>query len=205
MSPALLPVRFARALTLTAALAGAVTALRAADEIASGDSGVPRSTAYSLHEWHEADGLPHDEVARVLQDQRGFLWVATAEGLARFDSVHFDNFAASLRAAGASASVRTLAETAGLGLVCAPVDGGLYGLRGETWQSLPVPRDVPVNALHAQGYPSLGCAPCTRAVQPGEDERAGRWWWETADKKECGLHVPPEAAAQARWKFGGIT
>lgn len=54
-------------------------------------------------------------------------------------------------------------------------------------------RNVPVNALHAQGYPSLGCAPCTRAVQPGEDERAGRWWWESPDKKECGLHVAPDA------------
>ncbi|HEY8579648.1 MAG TPA: phosphoadenylyl-sulfate reductase [Beijerinckiaceae bacterium] len=48
--------------------------------------------------------------------------------------------------------------------------------------------DVPVNALHARGFPSIGCAPCTRAIQPGEDERAGRWWWETSDK-ECGLHV----------------
>jgi len=56
-------------------------------------------------------------------------------------------------------------------------------------------RHVPVNALHAQGYPSLGCAPCTRAVQPGEDERAGRWWWESADKKECGLHADPTAPA----------
>ncbi|MDE2363549.1 MAG: phosphoadenylyl-sulfate reductase [Hyphomicrobiales bacterium] len=48
---------------------------------------------------------------------------------------------------------------------------------------------VPVNALHAQGFPSIGCAPCTRAVKPGEDERAGRWWWEQDGKKECGLHV----------------
>jgi len=48
--------------------------------------------------------------------------------------------------------------------------------------------DAPVNALHAQGFPSIGCAPCTRAVAPGEDERAGRWWWEASDK-ECGLHV----------------
>lgn len=54
-------------------------------------------------------------------------------------------------------------------------------------------RGVPVNKLHAQGYPSLGCAPCTRAVKPGEDERAGRWWWEAADKKECGLHADPTA------------
>lgn len=48
--------------------------------------------------------------------------------------------------------------------------------------------DVPYNALHDQNYPSLGCAPCTRAVKPGEDVRAGRWWWESPDKKECGLH-----------------
>ena len=52
--------------------------------------------------------------------------------------------------------------------------------------------DVPVNALHARGYPSIGCAPCTRAVAPGEDLRAGRWWWENADAKECGLHVHAE-------------
>lgn len=48
--------------------------------------------------------------------------------------------------------------------------------------------DVPINALHGRGFPSIGCAPCTRAVAPGEDERAGRWWWETSNK-ECGLHV----------------
>jgi len=49
--------------------------------------------------------------------------------------------------------------------------------------------DVPINALHAQGFPSIGCAPCSRAVAPGEPERAGRWWWEEDGKKECGLHV----------------
>lgn len=48
--------------------------------------------------------------------------------------------------------------------------------------------DVPVNALHAQGYPSIGCAPCTRAIAPGEDIRAGRWWWENPEFSECGLH-----------------
>lgn len=48
---------------------------------------------------------------------------------------------------------------------------------------------IPLNALHSQGFPSIGCAPCTRAVQSGEDERAGRWWWEQDHKKECGLHV----------------
>ncbi|WP_426750532.1 phosphoadenylyl-sulfate reductase [Myxococcus sp. Y35] len=47
---------------------------------------------------------------------------------------------------------------------------------------------VPYNALHDRGYPSIGCAPCTRAVKPYEDERAGRWWWESAENRECGLH-----------------
>jgi len=49
--------------------------------------------------------------------------------------------------------------------------------------------DVPYNPLHDKGYPSIGCAPCTRAVAPGEDVRAGRWWWESPEQKECGLHV----------------
>lgn len=48
-------------------------------------------------------------------------------------------------------------------------------------------KNIPNNILHSKGYPSIGCAPCTRAVEPGEDIRAGRWWWE-ASKKECGLH-----------------
>ncbi|MES2649067.1 MAG: phosphoadenylyl-sulfate reductase [Bacteroidota bacterium] len=48
---------------------------------------------------------------------------------------------------------------------------------------------VPYNPLHDKGFVSIGCAPCTRAIRPGEDFRAGRWWWEDADKKECGLHV----------------
>ncbi|MDK9703754.1 MAG: phosphoadenylyl-sulfate reductase [Sulfuritalea sp.] len=48
---------------------------------------------------------------------------------------------------------------------------------------------VPYNRLHDRGYPSIGCAPCTRAIQPGEDVRAGRWWWEAPETKECGLHL----------------
>jgi len=47
---------------------------------------------------------------------------------------------------------------------------------------------LPYNRLHDQGFPSIGCAPCTRAVKPGEDLRAGRWWWENPEHKECGLH-----------------
>ena len=48
---------------------------------------------------------------------------------------------------------------------------------------------VPYNALHDRGFPSIGCEPCTRAIEPGEDVRAGRWWWENPESKECGLHV----------------
>lgn len=48
---------------------------------------------------------------------------------------------------------------------------------------------IPVNPLHDKGFVSIGCAPCTRAIRQGEDFRAGRWWWEQADKKECGLHI----------------
>jgi phosphoadenosine phosphosulfate reductase len=47
---------------------------------------------------------------------------------------------------------------------------------------------IPYNPLHDKGYPSIGCQPCTRAIFPGEDIRAGRWWWENPDTKECGLH-----------------
>ncbi len=51
---------------------------------------------------------------------------------------------------------------------------------------------IPVNPLHARGFPSIGCQPCTRAIRPGEDIRAGRWWWENEDGKECGLHNRPK-------------
>jgi len=51
---------------------------------------------------------------------------------------------------------------------------------------------VPTNRLHSEGYPSVGCAPCSRAIGPGDDPRAGRWWWENEDTRECGLHVPDE-------------
>lgn len=54
--------------------------------------------------------------------------------------------------------------------------------------------DVLYNKLHDQFYPSLGCAPCTRSVTPGEDIRSGRWWWENPDSKECGLHVARQVA-----------
>ena len=53
--------------------------------------------------------------------------------------------------------------------------------------------EVPTNHLHERGYPSVGCAPCSRAVESGEDARAGRWWWENPDTRECGIHVDEES------------
>lgn len=57
----------------------------------------------------------------------------------------------------------------------------------QVWQYIK-DHDIPYNVLHDRGFPSIGCKPCTRAVQPGEDPRAGRWWWESEEHKECGLH-----------------
>ncbi len=73
--------------------------------------------------------------------------------------------------------------------------GGIYKInplaewtRQQVWDYIKK-NGVPYNKLHDQGYLSIGCDPCTRAVKPGEDERAGRWWWERPDQKECGLHL----------------
>ncbi|MCV9963319.1 phosphoadenylyl-sulfate reductase [Pararhizobium sp. BT-229] len=65
----------------------------------------------------------------------------------------------------------------------------------ETIRAHVVTEEIPINPLHARGYPSIGCEPCTRAIKPGEPERAGRWWWENDEKRECGLHVPETAAS----------
>jgi phosphoadenosine phosphosulfate reductase len=62
----------------------------------------------------------------------------------------------------------------------------------EIWEYIRKKR-LPYNTLHDSGFPSIGCAPCTRAVQAGEDERSGRWWWERSDSRECGLHPRRQA------------
>ena len=67
----------------------------------------------------------------------------------------------------------------------------------QVWEHIRA-NDVPYNKLHDANFPSIGCAPCTRAVAPGEDVRAGRWWWELPEHKECGLHsATPQPAAPA--------
>jgi len=76
-----------------------------------------------------------------------------------------------------------------------PTHGGILKInpladwsQEQTWAHVRT-HEVPYNRLHDQGFPSIGCAPCTRAVAPGEDIRAGRWWWEAPEHKECGLHA----------------
>jgi phosphoadenosine phosphosulfate reductase len=64
--------------------------------------------------------------------------------------------------------------------------------------------DVPYNKLHDQFYPSIGCAPCTRSISVGEDIRAGRWWWENPETKECGLHASPTSLQASRERIIGI-
>jgi phosphoadenosine phosphosulfate reductase len=65
----------------------------------------------------------------------------------------------------------------------------------ERLESYIAANNIPVHPLHARGFPSIGCQPCTRAIRPGEPIRAGRWWWENEDGKECGLHRSAAAAS----------
>jgi phosphoadenosine phosphosulfate reductase len=65
----------------------------------------------------------------------------------------------------------------------------LYDWTREAARAFAAAHRVPTNPLHEKGFASIGCTPCTRAIRPGEPERAGRWWWEDESKKECGLHM----------------
>jgi bifunctional enzyme CysN/CysC len=82
----------------------------------------------------------------------------------------------------------------GMGLVTADAERGLikvspfFDWTRDAIENFATDNDIPLNPLHAKGFASIGCAPCTRAIAPGEPERAGRWWWEQEEKKECGLH-----------------
>ena len=84
-------------------------------------------------------------------------------------------------------------------LVSADLDRGLLKLSPlidwtrQQVEAFAVAHSVPINPLHRDGFVSIGCAPCTRAIGSGEPERAGRWWWERDSTKECGLHVGYQA------------
>lgn len=87
------------------------------------------------------------------------------------------------------------ATRAGLEISAFDADNGLHKFNplldwtnDDVWEYIRA-NGVPYNALHDRFYPSIGCAPCTRAISVGEDIRAGRWWWENESGKECGLHV----------------
>ncbi|ALO17132.1 phosphoadenylyl-sulfate reductase [Salinivirga cyanobacteriivorans] len=73
----------------------------------------------------------------------------------------------------------------------------------QVWDYITV-NHVPYHKLHDKGYPSIGCQPCTRAVKPGEDVRAGRWWWEDPEHKECGLHVQDDLKTEVSFDFKNL-
>ncbi len=81
-------------------------------------------------------------------------------------------------------------------LDCGPGSPGFGASTEDVWRHVRA-NYVPHNPLHDHGYPSIGCAPCTRPVRPGEDLRAGRWWWEAPGNRECGLHLPAVAATSS--------
>lgn len=138
------PLPRLRALLLALGALVASVALLSAGRAAAGRSD------YSLREWHVQDGLPHDEVSSVRQARDGYIWAATAEGLARFDGVHFEDFSSILPANGASRAVRAMAETADSGLVLASEAGGVWLLRDGIAQAATFARDKVVNALFAE-------------------------------------------------------
>jgi phosphoadenosine phosphosulfate reductase len=81
----------------------------------------------------------------------------------------------------------------------------LFDWSRQAVQSYAEDNGIPVNPLHERGFVSIGCAPCTRAIAPGESERAGRWWWEQDAKRECGLHSRSDAGEVAQQTAVGPT
>lgn len=187
-------------------LTAIIAAMRFPAELVTLDTG--RLFAETLELWAETEaryGLP----IRAMAPDR-----AAAEALIADDGVH--GFRNSREARLRCCHVRKVEP---LGRALAGAGGWLTGLRGDRgsgteveslvwdeahglWKAAPLAdwtrldvaawcaaNAVPVNPLHAAGFPSIGCQPCTRAILPGEDERAGRWWWETGEARECGLHV----------------
>ncbi len=127
----------------------------------------PWAGQYSLREWHAQDGLPSEDVTRVLQDRAGYLWMATSRGLARFDGVYFDSVNAELTQTGASIYIRAMAETAELGLVVAPSSGGTLAFKDGAFHKLDFARGRQLNSLFAEADGTLW-ASC-------EDRTVLRW------------------------------
>lgn len=126
--------------------------------------GADTPPGYSLREWHVQDGLPHDEVASVRQDRAGYLWAATAGGLARFDGVHFDDFSSALTGVPTSAVIRAMTETADLGLVLAPESGGLVTRRDGAMREAPFADGRMINALFAEADGTVWASCDDRAI-----------------------------------------
>jgi signal transduction histidine kinase/ligand-binding sensor domain-containing protein len=105
---------------------------------------------YSLREWHAQDGLPSDDVTRVHQDRAGYLWLATARGLARFDGSYFENLGPELKKAGAAITIRAIVDAPGVGVMVAPLSGGTYVYREGRFVRLPFAADKVVNSFYAE-------------------------------------------------------
>jgi phosphoadenosine phosphosulfate reductase len=124
-----------------------------------------------------------EPLARALAGHRG--WIT---GLRREQS--------NARAAVDSVELQEIAGATGQDSVRAKVNPLADWTWGDVWHYI-AERGVPYNPLHDRFFPSIGCAPCTRAVTLGEDFRSGRWWWEAESAKECGLHVAADGTAEA--------
>lgn len=105
---------------------------------------------YTLREWHAQDGLPSDDVTRVHQDRAGYLWMATARGLVRFDGTYFENLGPDLKKAGAALTIRAIMDVPGIGIVVAPMSGGTFAYRDGTFHRLEFAASKVVNSLFVE-------------------------------------------------------
>ena len=119
------------------------------------DAAEPWAAHYSLREWHVQDGLPSEDLNRVHLDSAGYLWLATARGMARFDGAYFDSFGPALKSAGATVYARPLAETPALGMIVAASEGGLLAFKDGAFRRLEFASGKSVNSMHAEADGTL--------------------------------------------------
>jgi phosphoadenosine phosphosulfate reductase len=127
-----------------------------------------------------------------LENRKSCCYVRKVAPMRRFVKDHLDAYVSGLRRdqnANRADTPKVIIDAGNGGVV--KVNPLADWTRDQVWEYVKQ-HDVPVNRLHKAGYPSVGCAPCTRAVPHGGEERDGRWWWENDDTKECGLHVTEE-------------